>query len=206
MNKVTYIDDLRKALKVLPTSDREAAIEFYEEYFEDAGSENEARVIEELGEPKELAKKILVDLVDKRYIEDQSEEKSYSADSENEKTSKSSTLRTVLITIAAILALPLSPIVLVLVIVAVVLVFAVIITLIVLCASGIAVLATGFAMIIAALIFLLKNLGASLLLMGVGLLLVGGGILLVVFFPKLIKVVCSWTAKMFGKFVHSKKN
>ena len=41
MNKETYLQDLRKALKILPQSDRDEAIEFYEEYFEDAAIENE---------------------------------------------------------------------------------------------------------------------------------------------------------------------
>ena len=67
MNKETYLQDLRKALKILPQYDRDEAVEFYEEYFDEAGVENEAKVIEELGEPKALAKKILVDVVDKKY-------------------------------------------------------------------------------------------------------------------------------------------
>ncbi|MBO4474716.1 MAG: DUF1700 domain-containing protein, partial [Clostridiales bacterium] len=69
MNKETYLQELRKGLKILPQYDRDEAVEFYEEYFDEAGVENEARVIEELGDPKILAKKILVDLVDRRYEE-----------------------------------------------------------------------------------------------------------------------------------------
>jgi|GEM_PF-552742 len=67
MNKETYLQELRKALKVLPQQDRDEAVEFYEEYFDEAGVENEAKVIEELGEPKALGKKILIDIVDRRY-------------------------------------------------------------------------------------------------------------------------------------------
>ena len=69
MNKDIYLAELRRGLKILPQSDRDEAIEFYEEYFEEAGPENEAKVIEELGEPKVLAKKILVDVVDRKYEE-----------------------------------------------------------------------------------------------------------------------------------------
>lgn len=73
MNKETYLQELRKALKVLPQQDRDEAVEFYEEYFDEAGIENEAKVIEELGEPKSLGKKILIDIVDRRYAPDSDE-------------------------------------------------------------------------------------------------------------------------------------
>ncbi|MBP5186223.1 MAG: DUF1700 domain-containing protein, partial [Clostridiales bacterium] len=69
MTKETYLQELRKGLKILPHYDRDEAVEFYEEYFDEAGIENEAKVIEELGEPKILAKKILVDVVDRKYEE-----------------------------------------------------------------------------------------------------------------------------------------
>ena len=69
MTKETYLQELRKGLKILPQYDRDEAVEFYEEYFDEAGIENEAKVIEELGEPKILAKKILVDVVDRKYEE-----------------------------------------------------------------------------------------------------------------------------------------
>ena len=42
------MEKLRELLKTLPYGEQEDALQFYEEYFDDAGPENEQRVIEEL--------------------------------------------------------------------------------------------------------------------------------------------------------------
>ena len=49
MNKTQYVLELRRLLASLPVLERERAIEFYNNYFDEAGEENEAAVIEELG-------------------------------------------------------------------------------------------------------------------------------------------------------------
>lgn len=67
MNRSDYINRLQACLYPLPPEEREAALEFYNEYFDDAGSENEARVIAELGPPEELAKQILSSCQSERY-------------------------------------------------------------------------------------------------------------------------------------------
>lgn len=61
MTAYEYLNALRDALGVLPEDERENAIRYYEEYFLDAGPENEARVIEELGAPEQIARQILGD-------------------------------------------------------------------------------------------------------------------------------------------------
>ena len=58
MNRSAYIAQLRARLVSLPPDERDAAIKFYEEYFDEAGEENEQSVMDELGEPSELARKI----------------------------------------------------------------------------------------------------------------------------------------------------
>jgi len=58
MNKVQYLEALKGELAVLPSEEREAAIKYYEEYFEDAGAENVESVILELGTPESVAAKI----------------------------------------------------------------------------------------------------------------------------------------------------
>ena len=52
---------LRRALSVLPEEERANALRYYEEYFDDAGPENETKAIEELGEPAKVAAQILAD-------------------------------------------------------------------------------------------------------------------------------------------------
>lgn len=61
MTAYEYLNALRQALEVLPDEERANAIRYYEEYFLDAGAENEARVIEELGAPELVAQQILND-------------------------------------------------------------------------------------------------------------------------------------------------
>lgn len=60
MNRREYMDRLEQLLLVLPIEEREEALQYYEDYFDDAGMENEADVIRELGTPEEVAAKIRV--------------------------------------------------------------------------------------------------------------------------------------------------
>lgn len=58
MNRREYMDRLEQLLLVLPIEEREEALQYYEDYFDDAGMDNEADVIRELGTPEEVAAKI----------------------------------------------------------------------------------------------------------------------------------------------------
>lgn len=59
MNKAEYIAALRREIQALPEAEREEAIKYYSDYFDDAGTEKEAEVMSELGTPQELAQFIL---------------------------------------------------------------------------------------------------------------------------------------------------
>lgn len=63
MRRYEYLYRLEQELMGMPEAERRAAMRFYEDYFADAGDENEQQVIEELGTPKELAKKLLSELL-----------------------------------------------------------------------------------------------------------------------------------------------
>ncbi len=56
MNKEEFFKRLEAGLTGLSDADRAEVLQYYMEYFEDAGPEKEAAVIEELGEPELLAK------------------------------------------------------------------------------------------------------------------------------------------------------
>lgn len=58
-NKEEYLKELENLLKVLPEIERQNALKYYEEYFSDAGKENELSVISELGDVNLLADKII---------------------------------------------------------------------------------------------------------------------------------------------------
>ena len=59
MTRAEYLAELDSHLITLPKEERDMAVAFYEEYFEDAGPENEQSVIDELGKPFNLARSII---------------------------------------------------------------------------------------------------------------------------------------------------
>lgn len=59
MKKYEYLSELEKRLSALPEAERRDALNYYEEYFDAAGTENEAATAAELGDPAEAARKIL---------------------------------------------------------------------------------------------------------------------------------------------------
>lgn len=61
MNAYEYLQALRAAPAVLPDDEIDSAMRYYEDYFLDAGDENAAQVIEQLGPPEQVAEAILRD-------------------------------------------------------------------------------------------------------------------------------------------------
>ncbi|MCL2864184.1 MAG: DUF1700 domain-containing protein [Lachnospiraceae bacterium] len=61
MNRAEFMFALGKLLADIPYEERCEALAYYENYFEDAGSENEAAVIQELGSPQKVAEIIRAD-------------------------------------------------------------------------------------------------------------------------------------------------
>lgn len=62
MSRKEFMDRLEALLAVIPAEERSEALQFYTDYFEDAGEENEAQVIKELGSPEQVAAMIKADL------------------------------------------------------------------------------------------------------------------------------------------------
>lgn len=62
MNRVEFINQLESLLWDIPESDRLDAIAYYNDYFDEAGPENEANVLRELGSPERVASIIKADL------------------------------------------------------------------------------------------------------------------------------------------------
>ena len=63
MTSGEYLKQLEKYLRKLPQSDYEDAMEYFTEYFADAGPENEQAVIKELGTPKQAAAELMRNLI-----------------------------------------------------------------------------------------------------------------------------------------------
>lgn len=61
MNRAEFLYILEKNLNALPADERNEAIRYYNELFDDAGIENEQKKISEFGDPKEISRQILIE-------------------------------------------------------------------------------------------------------------------------------------------------
>lgn len=55
MNRIEFMTTLASLLQDIPVEERREAMKYYNDYFDDAGAENEKQVIEELGSPGKVA-------------------------------------------------------------------------------------------------------------------------------------------------------
>lgn len=62
MNRIEFMQQLTALLSDISEGERQEALQYYNDYFDDAGFENEASVIEELESPEKVAKTIKKDL------------------------------------------------------------------------------------------------------------------------------------------------
>jgi len=196
MNRASYLKKLRGKLQRLPAHEIDTALAYYEEYFDEAGEENEQRVIQQLGSPSYVASQIMADYALK--------------DVEATSTSTKKNMSAIWLIILAILSAPLS---LPLLAVAIALIFsfgavifsviiAIIATVLGICLGGIVALISGF-------FILTQHWPTALLFMGVGFIVTGLGILLFPIVTRLIKtivVACVGAlSKLFHKIMKKRK-
>jgi uncharacterized membrane protein len=191
MNKEQFLLQLREELKRLPPDEADSAMEYYEEYLEEAGPENEAATIAAWGSPAKIASKISVEYEMKQVVANKSNKKGLSA---------------IWVVVLAIFASPIA-IPLAAALAAVVLALAlVVITLIV----TLGVVALSFA--VSGLVGVVKGIGmittsfpTFLLFTGVGLFLAGAGILMCPFIARVSKSGFLSIAKLFNKYLLRRK-
>lgn len=63
MNRIEFMTELAALLQDVPEEERRDAMQFYNDYFDDAGEDKESEVISELESPKKVAEKIKADLL-----------------------------------------------------------------------------------------------------------------------------------------------
>ena len=189
MTRTEYIAKLTKYLRKLPQKDYEEALEYFMEYFEEAGPENEAQVIAELGTPKEAAHEVISRLLDEKIIE--------------EKSSLRNKTTILWIAILAVLASPVAlPILLfflAMLLTLLVVIFAVIVTAL---AITFALLISGIYTFFTSFSLLNVSLASTLFGGGLGLLMFGGALLLLLIsfeicklIVKLITLLIKWLIK-----------
>ena len=77
MNRMEFMAELERLLADMPEEERQAAVQYYADYFADAGEANEADVIRELGSPEKVAESIKADYYGTQFNEADYECKDY---------------------------------------------------------------------------------------------------------------------------------
>lgn len=62
MNRIEFMNRLESLLAGIPLEEKREALQYYTDYFKDAGDENEHQVIRELGSPEKVAETIKADI------------------------------------------------------------------------------------------------------------------------------------------------
>lgn len=75
MNRQEFLRQLESLLMSIPEQERADAMAYYNDYFDEAGVENEHRVIQELGSPQKVAQSIIDDVRNSGYSQSYGYEK-----------------------------------------------------------------------------------------------------------------------------------
>lgn len=193
MNKDEYIKQLSHKLRRLPKEDYQKAMEYFEEYFAEAGPENEQNAISDLGTPDEAANSLIRELA-----------------SENIKKQPKTVRRSLAVLWIVLLALFAAPIALplaftliilvgVLLLCAGIFVFCLFITAICIIVSGIvSILGGGF--------LLFQSLSDGVCNIGIGLFTTGIGLLLVYAVAGMFRFLLGKTTSSLGRAMKGAKN
>lgn len=166
MTKTEYMKTLSHKLRRLPKEDYDRAIEYFEEYFAEAGAENEQQAVTDLGTPEEAAKTLIMDLAAQNI-------------KEKPQTVKRG-LSTLWIAVLAVCSAPITlPIAIC--ILAVIAILLVCIAMCIGCAviSAAAFAASGILSIIGGIFLLFQSVGNGLATIGFGMFITGASTLLV---------------------------
>ena len=191
MSREEYLNQLHKYLRKLPRQEYEDAMEYFTEYFQETDEEGAA---EQLGTPKEAARDLMANLLDKK-IEDH---QNYEADGQTRAEQKGSGKHVVWIALLVLFAAPvgapllaaLAAVVLSLVVCA----FAVLLCVVLFAA---ALLMVGGKVFIRGILAVPFSMSGFAMLAGSGLLAVGAGILGVL----LCVYLCKWSSMLIAKLV-----
>lgn len=82
MNRVEFMRQLESLLQNVSPTERNEALQYYNDYFDDAGTENEQSVIEALGNPARVAENIRKDLLESGYGENFVQRRAQASDRE----------------------------------------------------------------------------------------------------------------------------
>lgn len=188
MNKEQYMQSMSKLLHRLPKDDLQKTLEYFEEYFADAGPEKEAQAIEDLGTPETAAEQIITNLA--------------LANSKEPVSNVKKGFHAVWVGVLAVFAAPIAlPLGLMLALTVLMLVFCVFMVLGCLFLAAVLLLAVSPISVIAGFMAISYGFPVFLSALGMGLLCAGLGLLLFVGAVKTSKGFLTWLTRLLGKIV-----
>lgn len=186
MNKEQYLNALRQKLRHMPEDEINDIMEYYIQYFEDAGVENEEAVIKELGSVSKLATQIMGNYVAKDF-------------SNPDKTVKQGRNLVPLI-ILGIFASPIAlPIAIAVLVVVLALVFSYFAVLFSFSITAIALFCSGVVTAIMGVVCTFIHIPTGVFFFGSGIFLTGLGLLLIIGMTKLFKISILGIGRFFSK-------
>lgn len=202
MDKQTFLRRLEEGLRQLPPEEREDILAYHREYFQDAGPEQEAKVIQELGDPDLLARRLLSEYGEQPPASPPPPPPSQPQPEAPKKKRPSGVLVAILAVLAAPIALPLAA---ALGAVAIALAVAALSVALALMAVIVGVLVTGFALVALGFSALALYPPAALVVLGAGLVCCGLGLFGVMPVILLIQAMFRGLANLFRKAFFRRK-
>lgn len=202
MDKQTFLRRLEEGLRQLPPEEREDILAYHREYFQDAGPEQEAKVIQELGDPDLLARRLLSEYGEQPPASPPPPPPSQPQPEAPKKKRPSGVLVAILAVLAAPIALPLAA---ALGAVAIALAVAALSVALALMAVIVGVLVTGIALVALGVSALLLYPPAALVVLGAGLVCCGLGLFGVMPVIRLIQAMFRGLANLFRKAFFRRK-
>ena len=194
MSKEEYLNQLHKYLRKLPRQDYEDAMEYFTEYFQETDEEGAAELMKELGTPKEAARELMANLLDKKIEEHQNYETDGYTRAEKKGSGKHVIWIALLVLFAAPVGAPLLVALAAVVLSLVVCMLAILLCVVLLAAClviiGGKIIARGILAVPISMSGFAMLTGSGLLAMGVGIL---GGLLCI--------YLCKWSSMLIAKLV-----
>jgi uncharacterized membrane protein len=191
MNKNEFMVELKNRLRKLPYDEINEAVNYYEEYFSDAGEENEQAVLAELGSPANISAQIIAD---------------YAIKGADTKKPISHGLSTVWLAILAVFASPIAlPLGLAVVVSALAFVIVIIAVVFSIGAAGLGMSVGGLAYAGIGIPLFSQSIATALLYSGSGFVVMGVGLALLIATVALSKKCFNWLAMCVGKIILRRK-
>lgn len=209
MSRIEFMKELATLLDDIPLEEKQDAIVYYEDYFDEAGVLKEQEVIKELGSPKAVALIIKENLETKEQSPESERAQSLMTKppltkrTDNNKIMKI-ILVVLIIIVGAPIIIPIAVGIIGLLIGLVATMFGVFLALVIV---AISVVATGIALGIVGMLSLIPDTAAAAVLIGVGLIITGIGLLVtygsiklcLIVFPSMVRFLVNLIKKPFQR-------